>query len=132
LNIKKLRVAAIAKELRTMTYANAIDYVIKNYDLPAEVAEKMQALTDSLAKRYAAKSGKPTKVQRENAPIKDAIVKYLKDCGEPQTCAQIRSAVSVLADATPQKVSALLRQLDKDDGLIKRFVEKRTTYFQAK
>lgn len=52
-------------------------------------------------------STKPTKTQRENAVIKEQIVSALTD--EPMTIGEINAAMGT--EYSPQKLSALLRQL---------------------
>lgn len=52
-------------------------------------------------------STKPTKTQRENAVIKEQIISALTD--EPMTIGEINAAMGT--EYSPQKLSALLRQL---------------------
>ena len=55
-----------------MTYGKAISYVMENYDLPAEVADKLTALSESLAKKSGAER-KPTATQVANEGYKTKI-----------------------------------------------------------
>lgn len=65
-------------------------------------------------------STKPTKTQRENAVIKEQIVSALTD--EPMTIGEINAAMGT--EYSPQKLSALLRQLCLEGVAIKDTVGK--------
>ncbi|MDT3386413.1 MAG: hypothetical protein LIR46_01390 [Bacteroidota bacterium] len=65
-------------------------------------------------------SAKPTKTQRENAGIKEQIMSVLSE--EPMTIGEINTAMGT--DYSPQKLSALLRQLVLEGGVVKDTVGK--------
>ena len=65
-------------------------------------------------------STKPTKTQRENAVIKEQIVSVLTD--EPMTIGEINAAMGT--EYSPQKLSALLRQLCLEGVAVKDTVGK--------
>ena len=65
-------------------------------------------------------STKPTKTQRENAVIKEQIVSALTD--EPMTIGEINAAMGT--EYSPQKLSALLRQLCLEGVAVKDTVGK--------
>lgn len=69
-------------------------------------------------------STKPTKTQRENAVIKEQIVSALTD--EPMTIGEINAAMGT--EYSPQKLSALLRQLCLEGVVVKDTVGK-VSYF---
>ena len=74
---------------------------------------------------------KPTKTQQANEGTKVAIKEYLdghKD--EKFTVSALMKAVPAIADASNQKVSALIRQMVAD-GQAKRIEDKRKAYFSA-
>ena len=63
-----------------LTYVNAINAALRalngeEIENKIEVAEKLIALGQSLEKRNASKSGKPTKKQTENTNVKAEILK---------------------------------------------------------
>ena len=104
--------------MEKLTYVNAINFALKainGEDIGEEakvaVAEKLIALGQSLEKRNASKSGKPTKTQKENA--------------EGQKCGDIAEKVGI----SGQKCSALLRQLI-DTNQVEKYEDKRVTYFR--
>ena len=114
-----------------MTYGKAIAYVLKNYEMPAEVKDKLEALSASLAKKNGAEK-KPTKTQVENEGYKSAIVDFLTANPEQGfTCDDLRKNVEALNDFSNQKVSALMAQL-KEAHLVEKYADKRRTYFKAK
>lgn len=112
-----------------LTYVNAINFALRaiNGENLSEsdriaVSDKLIALGQSLEKRNASKSGKPTKAQRENAEIKAQILGVLTDKG--QKCTEIAGALGISC----QKASALLAQM-VDAGEVVKTSEKRITYF---
>ena len=122
-----------------MTYANAIDDVLAlvaemngdtitfhDDDLGTshdrnlnEVREKLNALKVQLKKRNSDER-KPTKTQRENEGIKEQIMSTLSD--EPMTIGELNAAMGT--GYSPQKLSALLRQLVLEGKAIKDTVGK--------
>lgn len=115
-----------------LTYVNAINAALRalngeEIENKVEVAEKLIALGQSLEKRNASKSGKPTKKQGENAEVKHQILEWLWSADLPMKCGEIAESVHI----SGQKCSALLAQLVKEGEVIKT-VEKRVAYFTAK
>lgn len=114
-----------------MTYGKAVAYVLNTYEVPAEVKEKLEALSASLAKKNGAEK-KPTKTQIENEGLKAAIVDFLNANPEQGfTCDDLRKGVEALNEFSNQKVSALMTQL-KEADLVEKYADKRRTYFKAK
>ena len=112
-----------------MTYGKAVEYVLKNFEVPQEVADKLTALEASLAKKNGA-SRKPTKTQVENESLKADILAFLHEHeDEGFTCDTIRKSVPSLNEASNQKVSALMTQL-MGAGAVSKYADKRRTYFK--
>lgn len=112
-----------------MTNKKALNYVLDNYDLPAEVAEKLEGMIAQLDKRATAER-KPSARQLENGALKQSIldameVNRLYSVGE-----MIKEFTFFPADITPQRVSALMSQLVVDRKVI-REVDKRKVYFKV-
>lgn len=111
------------------TYVSTINAVLTAINkqsfegITAEHVEKLIALGQSLEKRNTAKSGKPTKTQRENAEVKDAILAKLSSI-EGKRCGDIATEVGI----SGQKCSALLSQLVKTGEVVKT-EEKRVALF---
>lgn len=111
-----------------LTYVNAINAALKaingeEIENKIEVAEKLIALGQSLEKRNASKSGKPTKKQAENGNVKAEILKVLT--AEGQKCGEIAEKIGI----SGQKCSALLTQLVNTEQ-VEKYTEKRVTYFK--
>ena len=92
-----------------MTYVDALNAVIPMVD--GEVAEKLTALREQMAKKKG--SSKPTKTQVENEGIKGEILELLAD--GRMTCGDVVKALD--GEYTSQKISALLRQLVADASM---------------
>ena len=116
--------------MEKLTYVNAINFALKalNGETLTEtekvaVAEKLIALGQSLEKRNASKSGKPTKTQKENEAVKAQILENLA-VDKGVRCSDIANALGI----SGQKASALLSQLIAD-GKVAKTEEKRIAYF---
>lgn len=116
-----------------MTNKLAIEYVMNNYDVPADVLEKLEKMHDSLARKSSTASGnrKPNAKQLENAVYKENILVYMGN--EPNrlfTASEVQNNCPNLPEkVTNQKVSALLNQLVNAGNLAKT-KEKGKTFFQ--
>ena len=95
--------------MKKMSYAAALDAVLNGAPIEGEVAERLTALRESVAKRNANKSGKPTKAQIANAEIGEAVVAAM-EAGKVYTIADVKAIVPALADANPQKVGPICRK----------------------
>lgn len=69
-----------------------------------------------------------TKVQKENEEIKAIIANDLVFIGHPVTVTELNRTGEGLANYTPQKISALLRQMVETGKVIKT-IEKKKSYF---
>lgn len=105
-----------------ITYVDALTVAINAVD--GEVAEKLTALREQIAKKKG--SSKPTKTQVENEKVKEAILAVLADCDEPITVKEILGLLE--GDYTSQKISALLRQL-VNSGKVEKTIEKKVSRF---
>ena len=115
--------------MEKLTYVNAINFALKaiNGETLSEtekvaVAEKLIALGQSLEKRNASKSGKPTKRQTENTEVKGQILSVLT--AEGQKCGEIAEKVGI----SGQKCSALLAQLVEEGKVEKETVKRVSTF----
>lgn len=77
-----------------------------------------------------ASSKKPTKTQEENEVIKADILSTLASIGEPVTISEMSVKSPKLA-YTPQKLSALLKQLEEAKKVVKTKDKKRTLFALA-
>jgi hypothetical protein len=109
-----------------MTNVVALTFVLDNCTLPTEVADKIKAMKASYEKKSA--SRKPTKTQIENESIKDDILTALGKLGRKASIAEIKAQMDSLKDLTPQKMAAMLGQLN-GAGFVDKVTEKSKTYF---
>jgi len=120
---------------KKMTYTAALDNAIQavnsiiahgaDNDDMHETINKLTALKEQLTKRNTAKSGKPTKTQRENAEVKTRIHECLTHTLQGLRCGEIANELGI----SGQKCSALLSQMVKVGEVVKREGEKRVTLF---
>ena len=73
-------------------------------------------------------SGKKTKNQKENEEIKKLILVALELFGKPVTVTTMIKENSEMNKLSPQKLSALLKQLVESEEVV-RTIEKRVPYF---
>lgn len=112
--------------MEKMTNAKALNYVIANCEVPADVKEKLEKMLEQVQKKNSAER-KPTATQKENVDLKVAILDGM-EVGKQYTISDLMKSVPAVADLTNQRVSALVRQL-KDEGLVVREEIKRKAYF---
>ena len=108
-----------------MTNVKALVYVLDNTTLPADVTEKLKALKTSLEKKSA--NRKQTKTQVANDTFKAKVYDFLTSV-DRATIADICANVFGLEDATPQKVSSLLKPF-VDAGEVIRTKDKKITFY---
>jgi len=94
---------------KKMSYVVAVEKAI-NGEVTEEVVERLTALKASLEKRASRKSEGPTKAQKENAELAERIADAMV-AGEVYDTAGIKGLLEELANATPQKVSPLMKHL---------------------
>lgn len=110
--------------MEKMTNVKALAYVIENTEVPQDVLEKLVAMKASFEKK--AENRKPTKTQEANAAIAEKVVEVLEDAGKGLTIAEIKAQVEELAEATPQKVSGVIKTLG---NRVRKDYDKKVAYF---
>ena len=109
-----------------MTRTTALTYVLTNFDLPEDVAEKLEGIKASLEKKTDPATRKPTKTQQENEGIKAQILEAIT--GKHLRAQEVANACGL---TSAQKASALLRQLVAEGKARKGDGEKGSTVFTA-
>ena len=102
------------KNTEKMTRTAALNFVLTNFDLPEDVAEKLENMKASLEKKADPATRKPTKAQTENEGIKAAILTAITD--KHLRAQEVANACGL---TSAQKASALLKQL-VDEGKAKK------------
>ena len=114
---------------KKMSYVSAIDAILNGEPCEGEVAERLTALRESVAKRASRKAG-PTKAQIANAEIGEAVASAMEQ-GAVYTIADVSALVPALAGATPQKVGPILRRLRDAGRLTETKVKGKVVYSLA-
>ena len=112
--------------MEKMTNVKAINYVLGNCEVPADVKAKLEKMREQFVKKNSAER-KPTANQVENQGYKADILAYLGTV-ERATITDLMKAIPSLAELSNQRVSAIVRQL-KEDGIVTRVEIKRKAYF---
>ena len=110
-----------------MTNVKALEFVLTNCNVPADVADKLTAMKASFEKKASAER-KPTPTQQENTGYKAEILNLLAD-GNQYTITDIMKGVPSMSDLSNQRVSAIVRQLTLS-GEVVRVEDKRKAYFK--
>lgn len=110
--------------MEKMTNVKALEYVVANYEIPTDVAEKLDSMIASLKKKAA--NRKPTKVQKENEVLKEKVLEVMTT--EPKTVSEIMALDDELGGLSNQKVTSLLSAL-KDDGKVIKTIDKRKALY---
>lgn len=113
-----------------MTKKEALNYVLKNCELPKTVADKLGSMVTALERK--ATTVKPTATQVENLKTRAALVEFINDNyaegANGFTVTDLMKECDAVAGLTNQKISAILRQAFLADEVSKATI-KRHTYF---
>lgn len=77
-----------------------------------------------VSKRNSRKSSTPTKTQKENESLKEKILEAMANSENAMTATEVGKVLGL----TPQKVSALMKQLI-ETGKVEKTKDKKVTYF---
>jgi hypothetical protein len=111
------------KNTDKMTNLKALRFVMDNVEgLPDDVAEKLEAMAQSIEKKSA--NRKPTAVQVANIGLMEEIYNAM-EIGKFYQCKDITKLCDI---SSTQRTSALMRKL-KDEGKVDSKVEKGATLF---
>lgn len=116
------------KKMTKKDWFEAIKAVVENGN--AENKDGMISFIDheiELLNNKTAKSGM-TKRQKENVAVIELIKSALYEVAKPVTITELMNEVPTLKAYTPQKISALIKQM-KDNGEVVRTEEKKKAYF---
>ena len=114
---------------KKMSYVVAVESAI-NGNVTNEVRERLEALKVSLEKRNTHKTNGPTKAQRANAELAEKIFEAM----EPDVVyatADICKLVPELAEASSQKLTALMKILVTSERVVGEKVKGKAVYHIA-
>lgn len=107
------------------TKVQVIERLINTYGIEGEDKDFLLHEVELINKRNSYKSDKPTKAQKENATRKEGILAVMEE-GKAYTATDIATA---MGDGwSPQRASALLKQM-KEAGVVVKAEVKRRSYF---
>lgn len=120
--------------MEKMTNRKALEYVLANYEVPDDVAAKLNGMVEQLIKKTDPANRKPSKTQLANDAIRANLLAFFeKHPDERFTCSELAKTCDAVAGKTPQSVSGLVgpmvRDEDNPDGVLTRVKEKGKTYF---
>lgn len=119
----------MANTTEKMTNKVALSYILMNYELPADVAEKIEGMLIQLEKRSSAER-KPSARQIENESLKGKIMETMETNRLYSVGEMLKEFVFFPADMTSQRLSAIMTQLVSANK-VERIVEKRKVYFKV-
>lgn len=113
-----------------LTYVAVLSKVLNGETLSAEELSKLSDLRDSIAKRNAQKPNGPTKAQKANAEIGEAVAEAM-EVGVTYSIPDICALVPALNGATSQKVSPIMAKLVEGGRVVKSVVKGHNFYTLA-
>ena len=113
-----------------LTYVAVLNKVLNSENLTAEELDKIRALRDSVAKRNATKSNAPTKAQKANAELCEAVANAMVE-GVTYSIPDICALIPALNEATSQKVGPLMGKLVDAGKVVKSVVKGHNFYTLA-
>lgn len=115
-----------------ITKREALEYVLANCEVPAEVASKLEGMVASLS-RKAAGERKPSAKQIENSDIRASLVAFINENAEGDgfTASDLLKACPAVEGRSNQYVSAILRQAVLAGEISKGSVKRRTYFAPA-
>ena len=118
-------------ENKQMTKAQALEMVLEIVKEPQELVEKLQSMLEQQKKQDSAKRNRKgtSKVAKEKAENMDKVRAFFSEMTEKNalTLAEIGQAIG-LEDATPQKLSAIMKPLVDNNEFEKVSKDKKVAY----
>lgn len=121
-------------KIERMTNKKALEYVIKNCDLPTEIMEKFEKMRNSASRKTSSGTKKPTAIQITNETRKEVIMEILGKSIEPLTATDImkihdnRIEDEEMKLNSNQRTSALLKQLVEEGKAVKEKIGNKTLF----
>ena len=115
-----------------MTKREALEYVLANCEVPADVAGKLEGMIASLSRKSTGER-KPSAKQIENSDIRASLVAFINANAEGDgfTVSDLLKACSAVEGRSNQYVSAILRQAVLAGEISKGSVKRRTYFAPA-
>ena len=107
-----------------MTKIERFNEMLNKYEFTADEVAFIENEIALITKRNARKSTKPTKAQIANIAVKESLANVLGEATEPLTA----KAVGELVSISPQKASALLKQMIESGEVVKEVVKGKSLF----
>lgn len=116
--------------MKKLTYTEALEMVLAIDEVKENetLAEKLETLLNQMAKKGSSASEKEKAKNEENEAIKEEILEVLNRITVRQAIKELQAESELLSGYTNQKLSALLRQMVKDE-ILERVELKRVAKF---
>ena len=114
--------------MEKMTNVKALNFVLSNCDLTAEVREKIEKMKVQFEKKNSAEK-KPTATQIANEGIKTVILDTLGNGS--LTITELQKLNAELGELSNQKISALLKQMIADGSVIREEIKRKAFFKKA-
>ena len=114
--------------MEKMTNVKALNFVLLNCDLTAEVREKIEKMKVQFEKKNSAEK-KPTATQIANEGIKTVILDTLGNGS--LTITELQKLNAELGELSNQKISALLKQMIADGSVVREEIKRKAFFKKA-
>lgn len=116
--------------MKKLTYTEALEMVLAIDEVKENetLAEKLETLLNQMAKKGSSVSEKEKAKNEENEAIKEEILEVLNRITVRQAIKELQAESELLSGYTNQKLSALIRQMVKDE-ILERVELKRVAKF---
>lgn len=116
--------------MKKLTYTKALEMVLAIDEVKENetLVEKLETLLNQMAKKGSSVSEKEKAKNEENEAIKEEILEVLNRITVRQAIKELQAESELLSGYTNQKLSALLRQMVKDE-ILERVELKRVAKF---
>ena len=114
--------------MEKMTNVKALNFVLSNCDLTAEVREKIEKMKVQFEKKNSAEK-KPTATQIANEGIKTVILDTLGNGS--LTITELQKLNAELGELSNQKISALLKQMIADGSVVREEIKRKAFFKKA-
>lgn len=121
------------KRITKREYFEMLEKVVGSAEITEEVREQLVAFIgrekELLAKKNS--TGKETKTQKENKALAEIVLAELGRIAKPVACAELINASEVLGEYTTQKLTPILKGLEKEHKVVVTTEKKRNYYTVA-
>lgn len=121
------------KRITKREYFEQLAEVVAKAEITEETKEQLKAFIGREVELLAKKSGtgKETKTQKENKALAEVVVAELSKMEKPVAVAELINASEMLGTYSTQKLTPIMRTLEKEGRIVKTVEKKRNYYTVA-